>query len=135
MGNNLTPRQEQFVYKHTLEGKPAGVAYAEAYERKVDDTAYNNASRLLRNARIQERIEDLREVYLRDSFWAYGEQKKLAEDTKTPAHVRNAILSEIQDRAGYKAPQKLEHREEPHFPGLSDITKEDLLAMVHKLPD
>ena len=128
--NTLTPRQQKFVHKHVLEGLPAGVAYADAYNRPVDDTAYNNASRLLGNARIQEKIEDLSEQYKKDSFEAYEVQKELLRSSMTPANVRSAIAKEIQDRAGYGPTKKIESTEIKHIPGITDITKEELRAML-----
>ncbi len=128
--SNLTPRQEKFVRKYSLERLPAGVAYAEAYNRAVDDTAYTNASRLLRNAQIKQEIQDLSEQYKQDSKEAYEVQKELMRSNATPANVRSAIAKEIQDRAGYAPTKKIETTDVPFFPGLSDISREELKHML-----
>ena len=97
----LNPRQEQFLYKYAVERLPAGVAYAEAYGRDVDDTSYTNASRLLRSAQVQKQLERLRNMYIRDSLKAYEREWQLAEDPATPPAVRQSIYASVQDRAGF----------------------------------
>ena len=55
-------QQEHFAQLVAKGAQSQGACYAETYGRdEVDDTAYNNASRLLGNARISARITHLKE--------------------------------------------------------------------------
>lgn len=56
------PQHEQFAQLIARGDQSQGACYARAYGREVDNTAYANASRLLRNARVQVRITYLKEA-------------------------------------------------------------------------
>ena len=98
--SKLNPRQEVFLHKYLYEGKPGGVAYAEAYSRDLDGTAYTNASRLLRNAHIKNRVIDMRSMYIARAEEAYERQWAMIDDPTVPPQVKVNILSEFLNRAG-----------------------------------
>ena len=55
-------QQEHFAQLVAQGAQSPGACYAEAYSRdEVDDTAYSNGSRLLRNAKVSARITTLKE--------------------------------------------------------------------------
>jgi len=83
-----------------FEHKPAGVAYSEAYQRALDDTAYSNGSRLLRNAQVKRRVADMRTMYIVRAEEAYERQWAMVDDPAVPPQVKMNILSEFLDRAG-----------------------------------
>lgn len=118
--NKLNERQKTFVQKHVKEGKSLGVAYAEAYNRPADKASYNMGSRLLDNVGIQSEVEKVRSKIEKKSDWAFEKLLKLVEDNKTPANVKEKILSNILSRSGLDAAQKVETTEKPYIEGLDD---------------
>lgn len=123
-------RQAAFAQKVGLELKPASIAYAEVYNREPDATARVEGSRLLANPNVQRVIGDLREQFKEDSVKAYEILCNMMVDKSVPSAVRKQIASEIMDRAGYGATQKIEQKNETTFQGITDLSKEELRDML-----
>lgn len=127
MNPPLNTRQQIFVRKHGIEGKPATVAYQEAYG--VDDygVAATSASRLLKNVHVQVALE---QQFKDDSQHAYNILMEMLNDPMTPAAVRKQIASEILDRGGHGAVQKSEVKETKIYEGITDVSREELIDML-----
>lgn len=59
MANKLTPKQERFCLAYSSHGN-ATKAYQEAYGEEDDNAAAANGSRLIRNDKISQRLEEMR---------------------------------------------------------------------------
>ena len=58
---NLTNNQKLFCQEYVRLGMNGTKAYMKVYKTKKEETAMTNASRLLRNAKVQEYIKELQE--------------------------------------------------------------------------
>src|SRR3989344_7024060 len=91
----LTPRQQQFVMNYAVQGMSAGRAYALAYHRSVDNTAYVEGYRLLRNPKIHAELDNVRLLALQGIQDVLDSNKKIMDDSTLPAIVRFKATQEI----------------------------------------
>ncbi len=127
-------KHDLFATKVMLEMKSPSEAYAEVYNRDVSDrTTRVNASRLLTHADVQERMEELSNVYKGLAEWALTEQIALTLSSTTPASVKNQIYEAIQTRAGYSQTKRIHStvREVREYPDLN-LSTEQLKSILNQ---
>ena len=137
--NDLNPRQEKFAQLLARKALPASKAYSEAYQ--VPQSPYSDAaaSRLIRNDKVAERVEeiemDMQEMYRQEAYAAFTVQKELMLDKKAPANVRLQAAKDFQDRAGYSSTHKIETSKKQDYnkAELSPSEKEELKRLLEQV--
>lgn len=146
MFNELTSRQKTFVLEYCKNKNATQAAIAAGYNA---NSAAVQGSRLLTNEKIKAAIEtldnkkiaDLRALFLDESRQCFNDVLgligELKEDVRENKDVRKQrllfdALNSILDRAGYKAPDKLQadiKQENTLFEGM---TKEQLIEFIKR---
>lgn len=132
--DQLNVRQEAFLQKMVREKTPAGAAYQEVYKVKDPMVAGANASRLLKNAKIEAHKEKLekevkREVRAIFQKAAKGAAKRLvqiSEDKKNTPEARKAA-NDVMRLANLEPASKQEVKTTAIHPGLTDDQSYDEL--------
>lgn len=134
LDDDLTTQQKDFVVNLGVKGMKKGEAYAAAYGHDAQNSAGGasaSASRLLKDAKIKKALSDMNTIYKGLSEWALSKQLELVMDSKTPPAVKNAILKEIQDRAGHNATQKIETTKKVKYPEFN-MSPEELHEIIEE---
>ena len=76
----LNSKQENFCNEYIKNGANGAQAYLKAYKTKKEETATVNASRLLRNANVQQYISELQEKARDEAIMSAIERKKWLTD-------------------------------------------------------
>ena len=76
----LNSKQENFCNEYIKNGANGTQAYLKAYKTKNEETATVNASRLLRNANVQQYISELQEKARDEAIMSAIERKKWLTD-------------------------------------------------------
>lgn len=130
--DDLTPVKRNFAVNVGLKGMSQGKAYANAQGRdKATKSDYETASRLVKDAKVKEHIDDLQAVYKGLAEWALISQVHLAQDSKTPASVKNAIYESLQNKAGHGLTHKIETTKKLKYPEY-DMSPEQLHEMIEQ---
>lgn len=146
MFNELTSRQKIFVLEYLKSKSQKKAAIAAGYAEKSADV---QASRLMTLPKIQTAIKqlearketDLRVVFLEESRQAFDDilalVGELKEDTRENKDVRKQrllfdALNNILDRAGYKAPDKLQADIKQENKIFEDMSKEELIEFLRR---
>lgn len=146
MFNELTNRQKIFVLEYMKSNSQKQAAIAAGYAEKSADV---QASRLLANDKIQAAIQqlqakkeaDLRVLFLEESRECFNDVLgligELKQDVKENKDVRKQrllfdALNSILDRAGYKAPDKLQADIKQENKIFEDMTKEELIEFLRR---
>ena len=142
MWEDLTSRQKTFVLEYFKSKSQKKAAIAAGYSEKSADV---QASRLLANEKIQKAIKqleqkkqaDLRALFVEESRVAFNDILELVGELKhdSSQDVRKQrllfdMLNSILDRAGYKAPDKLQAEIESKTNVFEDMTKEELISYI-----
>jgi hypothetical protein len=110
--NGLNPRQEAFAQLLAAKRLSASEAYSEAYKLPKGPTTEVNGSKLLRNTKVAERVEeiemDMQQVYQDEARNAFNTVRDLMINANTPPNVRLQAAKDIQDRAGLGATHRIE---------------------------
>lgn len=129
--SGLKPKDQAFI-ANLAGGNSQGMAYAKSRGReKPSNSDYVNASKLIRKAKMQKPLADMNMIYKNLSEWALRSQLDLAQDSKTPASVKNAIYKEVQDRAGHNATHKVETTKKVKYPEFN-MSPEQLHEMIEE---
>ena len=138
----LDNAQQEHFCRLMAEGKMSqGQAYATAYDRdEVDDTAYSNGSRLLRNAKVSARIATLKEQAARvatlDASYVLSGLMTNAEDARTKKDYASSNRAfELLGKSLnlFKDGVVLEDKRERPMPDYSKMTAEELRAAREEL--
>lgn len=108
----LTMKQEGFV-KDLLETKNASEAVRRNYdvENAAPGTVTSIASENLSKPSIQEAIGKLKEQFVSDSYFMYGQQKEiLSRVSARNPELANKIINKTLDRAGFAPVHKNENK-------------------------
>lgn len=146
MFNDLTSRQKAFVLEYSKIKNATKAAIAAGYSAK---TAYVQGSRLMENPKIkaaveqldQRKVADLRVRFVDESREAFNDvlnlikQLKLEMQDKPDVRKQRLLfdaLNSIMDRAGYKAPDKLQAdiKQQTHI--FEDMSKEELIEFIKR---
>ena len=113
----LTPKQEAFALAYVETGN-AAEAYRRAYDVKAatqHSSIYVNASKLLDNAKIMQRVRTLQEqaadmcMYtVKDAFTEYEGARQLALEQDTPSAAIAAVNGKVK-LFGLDQPTKVDH--------------------------
>lgn len=146
MFNELTNRQKIFVLEYMKSNSQKQAAIAAGYAEKSADV---QASRLLANDKIRAAIQqlqakkeaDLRVLFLEESRQCFNDVLsligELKQDVKENKDVRKQrllfdALNNILDRAGYKAPDKLQADIKQESTLFEGMTKEELIEFIKR---
>lgn len=106
----LTAKQEGFV-KDFLETKNASEAVRRNYAPTTTNTVKAIATENLAKPSIQEKIETLKQTFVDDSYYMYGQQKEILERVKQRnPELANKIINKVLDRAGLAPVTKSESK-------------------------
>jgi phage terminase small subunit len=104
----LNQKQLLFVSEYLRTGNATESAIKAGYSKA---TAEVQASRLLRNVKIQEYIRnaqtDIKALFMQEAKKSLLTIMELRDDEKAPKNVRLKAAQDILDRAGYKPTEKL----------------------------
>ena len=144
MFNELTSRQKIFVLEYLKSKSQKKAAIAAGYAEKSADM---QASRLMTKEKIKAAIRqlearkeaDLRVLFLEESRQAFDDILALIGELKEDTHkdVRKQrllcdALNNVLDRAGYKAPEKLQADIKQENKIFEDMTKEELIEFLRR---
>lgn len=135
---NLNERQLKFAERYVETGKKQQSAIDAGY---AEAGAHVTASELLKNPKVQEAIQELREARqadMRNRFVTEAENAmkvmlEIMNDPEEKGQTRYNAAKDILDRAGYKPGEKVEHTGKDG--GAIEITdpKQQLLDRLAKL--
>lgn len=146
MFNELTSRQKTFVLEYCKNKNATQAAIAAGYNA---NSAAVQGSRLLTNDKVKAAIEtignkkiaDLRALFLDESRQCFNDVLgligELKEDVRDNKDVRKQrllfdALNSILDRAGYKAPDKLQADIKQQTHVFEDMSKEELIEFIKR---
>lgn len=109
----LNPRQKKFAQEYWATGHGTNSATNAGYSKK---TAHVQATQLLKNPKIQEKIKEyeeesralLQQQFSRDAIEARKIMFKLMGNDDTPENVRLSAAKDFLDRAGFAPVEKSE---------------------------
>lgn len=132
----LTAKQEVFA-QAIADGMTQADAYRTAYDasRMKDSSIHVNASKLLSDAKVSQRVAELKAHLSTKALWTREMSvKALVQAYKEGgAGAKVSAVKELNLMHGYNAPVKLEHtgaNGEPIKIQLSDLTDEQLLRIA-----
>lgn len=111
----LTPKQERFA-QAIADGKTQADAYRIAYgvDGMKDSSIHVNASKLMADAKVSQRVEDLRVKLVTKALWnremsvkALVNAYKVAQESKNSNGMTSAV-KELNAMHGFNAPQKID---------------------------
>lgn len=115
--DDLTPKQEAFALAYVETGN-AAEAYRRAYDVRAatqHSSIYTNASKLLDNAKVMQRVRDLQAqaadmcLYtVRDAFTEYEAARQLALQEANPSAAVSAVTGKVK-LFGLDQPTKIDH--------------------------
>lgn len=115
--DDLTPKQEAFALAYVETGN-AAEAYRRAYDVKAatqHSSIYTNASKLLDNAKVMQRVRDLQAqaadmcLYtVKDAFTEYEVARQLALEQENPSAAVSAVTGKVK-LFGLDQPTKIDH--------------------------
>ena len=127
----LNPRQIRFVQEYVQNGGNATAAARQAGYRGDDASLAAAASRLLRNVKVRQMVEDaqrdVQALYQAEAYRNFVRELDLAIHAESET-VLLAAIKDMQDRAGLKPVEKHEHRGDPDHP-LEVKSHDDLGAL------
>lgn len=143
MSEDLTPKQEAFALAYVETGN-AAEAYRRAYDVRAatqHSSIYTNASKLLDNAKVMQRVRDLQaqaaEMCLytvKDAFGEYEVARQLALQENNPSAAVSAVTGKVK-LFGLDQPQKVDHTSSdgtmtPRALDLSGVSTEALAEIM-----
>ena len=109
---DLNPRQIRFVQEYVQNGGNATAAARQAGYRGDDASLAAAASRLLRNVKVRQMVEDaqrdVQALYQAEAYRNFLRELDLAVHAESET-VRLAAIKDMQDRGGLKPVEKTEH--------------------------
>ena len=113
--------QHQTFVKEKMGGKTNGEAYAKAYNRSNDDYTRKAGFRLMSNDDVSKTLEDIERELPEKAAEAYQEYIELGKDPKTPASIKEKILSKRMSYAPeLRETHQIEQKTEIVYKGLND---------------
>lgn len=109
----LTPKQEAFA-QAIADGMTQANAYRHAYsaEKMADSSVHVNASKLMADAKIAQRVAELREALAEQHLWTRIDSvkalKKIVQNDDEPTAARVSSIKELNEMHGYHEPKQLE---------------------------
>lgn len=109
----LTPREEKFA-QGVADGLSQAEAYRQAYPSAAkwkDATVWSKASVLMRNGKVQARVEEIRAELAKQALWSRMDSVATLKPIATGAEKdsdRIAAVKVLNEMHGYNAPTKLE---------------------------
>lgn len=130
MMDDLSPKQILFVHEYIKSGNGKLSAIKAGYSEK---TAESQASRLLRNAKVQQFLNkqktnlniDLREMFAESAVKAYQVLHEIMLSSDASHRDRLSAAKDLLDRAGYKPIDKV----------MADVNSEGTLEVIIQTPD
>ena len=106
----LSPRQAKFVTEYLKSDNATQAAVRAGYGAANADVT---AARLLNRRLVREAIEaaknDIFTLFRQEAYESLRTLVALRDDLNAPASVRLRAAQDLLDRAGYRAPKKIEH--------------------------
>jgi hypothetical protein len=110
MSENLTAKQEAYA-QNIADGMTQADAYRSAYDAEgmTDNTIYARASELMRNSKVADRIQELRNALAEKVLWTREMSVKALVQTfrESSGSVKVAAVKELNAMHGYNEAVKL----------------------------